>query len=1065
MRYLGNTKRLLPLFVSASLLLLASHASAQSFTATVTGKVRDGAGEFVPGVNIMLTNASTNRGFAAQTDGDGDYTVTNLVPGSYVLTAERAGFKKYVQKGITLQVDQTARIDFAMSIGEVSESVQITAEAPLLNTETGAKGQVITNKEINDLPLNGRDFNELAYLTAGVVPAAQGAQGGFGSINGARADSINFVVDGLNNQNIRGGAAQVRPSVDAIQEFKVQTSAYSADYGRLSTGLINIALKSGTNQFHGSLFEFVRNDLFDARNFFAAEKLKLRRNQFGGTVGGPVLLPKSAFGPFAHNGRDHTFFFFSFEANRERRGVTRLGRVPALAERQGDFSAYATAITDPFDQNRAFPNKRIPANRLSPVAVKLLDFYPLPNREGVNNYAATKADNDDQDHVLVKFDRKIGQSDTLSVSYLRTHQRNTEPFAASLLPGFGHLTDIRQQQYGIRYTRVFRPNLTNEFRFGLGRTENDQHAEKTGTDFAARLGIAGVTTDPRLTGFPRVTVSTIEALGEGTAQPVDFTVNNFQFADTMSLIAGKHFLRFGADIIRTQFFELYPTNARGTFNFLGRWTGQPVADLLLGLLENSVRQLGANRNYLFSTTYGFFCQDDLKATDRLTLNLGLRYDLLKPPKEKFNHLTNFIPDVGRVVIAGEAGFPESLVELDQTNFGPRFGFAYRVGKGNKMVVRGGYGIFYSFTLQNPIRTQLANNYPFTTFQRFNRRAATPSLLTLSSAFPEQIATLEGVNTPNGVEYNAPTAYLQQYNLTIERELARNVTLEAGYVGSRGLHLGRSYNVNQAIRNSSGQTPFPVPYPGFGTIDYLSFGSSSNYHALQTTLRKRFQRGLSFRANFTWSKSIDDASQISGVSAGGFDGAQDARNLNSERGLSDFDRRRVFTTDLTYALPFGRGKKFFNQQGAVNALLGNWQFNLLMRLMDGQPFTPQLSNFNYSLGESKRPDRVGSGKLDDPGPDKWFKVEDFVPVPRGAFRFGTAGRNILIGPGRRLVDVSLFKSFAFSDQKRLQFRFEVFNAINAVNFQLPNRNIDVPQAATINQAQNGREIQFGLKYLF
>lgn len=1059
------TKRSLPFFVCVWLPLLVSQASSQNFTATVTGKVRDNAGEAVPGVGITLTNAATNRSFSAQTDGDGDYTVINLVPGSYVLTAERAGFKKHVQKGVTLQVDLTARIDLEMSVGEVSESVQITAEAPLLNTETGAKGQVITNKEINDLPLNGRDFNELAYLTAGVVPAAQGAQGGFGSINGARADSLNFVVDGLNNQNIRGGAAQVRPSVDAIQEFKVQTSAYSADYGRLSSGLINIAIKSGTNQLHGSLFEFVRNDIFDARNFFASEKLRLRRNQFGGTIGGPVLLPKSLFGPLQHNGRDRTFFFASYEANRERRGVTRLGRVPALAERQGDFSAYSAAITDPFDQNRAFPDKRIPANRFSPVAVRLLEFYPLPNRAGVNNYQALKSDNDNQDHFLLKFDQKIHQSDTLSVSYISTRQRNTEPFAASILPGFAHLTDIRQQQYGVRYTRVFRPNWTNEFRFGLGRTENDQLAEKTGTDFAARLGIAGVTTDPGLTGFPRVTVSTIEALGEGVGQPVDFTVNNFQFSDTMSLIAGKHFMRFGADIIRTQFFELYPNNARGTFNFLGRWTGQPVADLMLGLLENSVRQLGANRNYLFSTTYGFFAQDDWKMTDRLTLNLGLRYDLLKPPKEKFNRLTNFIPEAGRVVTAGEDGFPESLVELDKTNFGPRFGFAYRIGKGNRTVARGGYGVFYSFTLQNPIRTQLANNYPYTTFQRFQRRAATPSLLTLSSAFPEQIATLEGVNTPNGVEYNAPTAYLQQYNLTIERELVRNVTLEAGYVGSRGLHLGRSYNVNQAIRNSSGQTPFPVPYPGFGTIDYLSFGSSSNYHALQTTLRKRIRRGLGFRANFTWSKSIDDQSQISGASAGGFDGAQDARTLNSERGLSDFDRRKVFTFDMTYALPFGRGKRFFNRQGAVDALLGNWQFNTLLRLMDGQPFTPQLANFNFGLGESKRPDRLGSGRLDNPGPEKWFRVEDFVPVPRGAFRFGTAGRNILTGPGRRLVDISLFKNFAFSDQKRLQFRFEVFNAINAVNFLLPNRNIDTPQAATINQAQNGREIQFGLKYLF
>ncbi|MGH9837752.1 MAG: TonB-dependent receptor domain-containing protein [Blastocatellia bacterium] len=1063
-----------PLAALLLLPILLSHISAQSFTATLTGRIKDEAGAVMPGVVVTLTHTGTNRSFAGQSNEDGFYLVTNLPVGEYQLTVGHPGFKKFVQSGITLEVDQAARLDVKLEVGAVTEAVQITAEPPLLNTENGARGQVITNQEIVDLPLNGRDFNELAYLSPGVVPVAQGGQGGFGSINGARADSLNFVVDGINNQNIRGGAAQVRPSVDAIQEFKVQTNAYAADFGRVSSGVINLALKSGTNQFHGSLFEFVRNDIFDARNFFDGdEKSKLRRNQFGGTIGGPVWLPKSAFEPAAYDGHDQTFFFFSYEGSRVRQGVTRLGRVPALAERAGDFSAYSDNLVDPtvattcrFPTNTAtclFPGKKIPANRFSPIALKVLEFYPLPNRAGASNYVASKSDNDNQNSYVVKFDQKLRQSDTLSVSYIRTRQNNTDPFSGSIFPGFAHLTDVKQQQYGIRFTQVYRPTWTNEFRFGFGRTKNDQHSEAFEADYAAQLGIPGVTSNPQLLGFPRFTVSTLDALGEGASQPLDFVVNNFQFYDTMSVIKGRHFMRFGADIIRTQFFQLYANNNRGTFNFLGRWTGQPVGDLLLGLLESATRQVGINKNYLFSTTYGFFIQDDFKASSRLTLNLGLRYDLLALPYEKFNGMTNFVPEVGRIVRAGEAGFPRSLVELDKTNWSPRFGFALRMTRNNKWVMRGGYGIFYNFTIQNPIRTQLANNYPFATFQRFNRQASTPTLLTLATPFPDQILRLEGVNTPNGVEFGAPTPYLQQYNLTIEHELARGLTAEVAYVGSKGTHLGRSYNINQATRTATAVGP--VPYAGFGTIDYLGFGSMSSYHAFQATVRKRLQRGLSFRANFIFSKSIDDASQVSDASDGGFGGAQDARDLRGERGLSDFDRRKVFTFDMTYALPFGRGKAFLNRKDGWNTVFGNWQFNALVRLMDGQPFTVQLANFNYGLGESKRPDRIGSGQLDNPTPDKWFRVEDFVAVPRGAYRFGNSGRNILAGPGRRLVDLSLFKDFRFKDQQRFQVRFEVFNAINAANFRLPVRNIDVPNAAAVTGASGGREIQFGLKYLF
>lgn len=1054
-------------FSALVMLLLASHTplASQSFTATVTGNISDSVGAALPGVNLTLTNIETNRTHIARTDKDGDYIIAGLVPGSYTLAAELRGFRKYEQSGITLAVDQTARLDLTLVVGSINETVRVTADVAVINTETGAKGEVITGREITDLPLNGRDFAELAFLTAGVIEKAQGGQGGFASINGARSDSVNYVIDGVNNQSLRLGGAQARPSVDAIREFKVQTNAYAADFGRLGSGLINMALKSGTNQFHGSLFEFVRNDLFDSRGFFDERLLKLRRNQFGGTVGGPVRLPQPVFGPLSYEGRDQTFFFFSYEGTRERRGQTRIGRVPTLPERDGDFSASTAAITDPFNQNRPFPNRRIPRERWSPVAVQLLSFYPLPNfSRGANNYITDKQDNDDADRFIVKLDQRLRQTDTLTVHALIDRLRNTDPFGGSIFPGFGNLTDLGQQQWGFSYTHVFSPSWTNEVRLGFGRTNNLQHTVNQGIDFAGRLGIPGVTKDPALTGFPRFTVRGIDDLGDANNQPLDFIVNNFQFFDSMSVTRGKHYLRFGADIIRTQFFQLFTSSARGVFNFLGRWTGEPVADLLLGLPESANRQVTTNKNYLFTTSYGFFAQDDLRVASRLTLNLGLRYDLLKPPVEKFDRISNFIPELGRVATAGEAGFPRSVVELDRNNFAPRFGFAWRPAKGHQTVVRGGYGIFYNQTVQNPIRLLLSNNFPFVILQRFNRQANNPSLLTLSSPFPESIARLDGVDTPAGVAFRDPTSYLQQYNLTIERELLGGTAIEVGYVGSKGNHLGRQYNVNQAIRNAQGQTPFPRPYPGFSDIDYLSFGSASNYHALQATLRKRFTKGLSFRVNFALSKSIDDASQISGISDGGFSGAQDSQNLRAERGLSDFDRRKVFTADFLYTLPLGRGQRWLN--GAFwSQWLGAWQLNGILRFQDGQPFTPQLANINFSLGESRRPDRLGSGKLADPMPELWFNIKDFVAVPRGAFRFGNSGRNVVTGPGSQRVDLSLFKNIVLAKEQRLQLRVEAFNLLNHANFFLPARSIDLPNAGAITQAQPGRELQLALKYVF
>jgi hypothetical protein len=1060
-------------------------ALAQNFTASLTGQVTDAAGASVPGALIAVTNTGTNRTFTAQTDTAGRYLVLNLPPGNYALRAEAPGFKRLERGGITLQVDQAARIDLALETGAVNETVQVTAEAPLINTETGAKGQVIDNHEIANLPLNGRDFSELAFLTPGVVDSSEGvANAGFAAINGGRADGVNFQIDGLNNRSNRNGDPVVRPSVDAVQEFKVQTSAYAADYGAVGSGMINIALKGGTNQYHGTVYEFVRNDIFDARNFFDVNKRKLRRNQFGGTLGGPVDLPSWLFGPLAYRGQDRTFFFFSYEALRERRGDTRVLRVPTLEQRRGDFSALLTAtnrifLRDPAktgvcnatNQTACFPGNIIPASRFHPSSARLLDFIPLPNRAGVNNLATAAVGETDRNDFIVKFDQRIRQNDSLAINFIRGGSRGASPFSGGL-PGFGSFSDNGNKQAGARLTNVFNATTSNEFRFAFTRAINFSNRGTGDAALQALVSSLSGVADTALAGVPVISITGYTNIGHAIAEPLDIAVDGLQFYDALSLVRGRHSLRVGADIIRTKFAQLFANNARGTINFLGRVTGQsnatpvPFADFLLGLPESSNRLVSPRVNTLLSTTYGFFVQDDFKLARRLSLNLGLRYDLFTPPVEQDGILANFVPELNRIIRAGEAGFPEALMTTDKTNFAPRFGLAWQPFEKDNFVVRGGYGIFYSNAAQNTGRQLLANNFPFSNSQNFIRSTTNLLGFTFSDPFPATTAGTIATTIPSGIAFDSPTSYMQQYNLTLERKLMKATVLEVGYVGSRGVHLGRRYDINQQIRRSP--TDIVRPFPQYnGAIRYVAFGSDSYYNSLQVTLRRAFRSGFGYRANFVWSKSIDDASSVNGAGSQGtgFAGeAQDSRNLKLERGLSGFNRPRTLTVDFSYLVPFGKGKRRFTD-GWGDALLGGWQFNGIVRLLDGQPFTPGDSTFNFALGEASRPDRIGSGRLDNPTVERWFNVQDFVPVPSGSFRFGTSGRNILYGPARKQIDLSLMKNFVFSEQRKLQFRCEVFNAPNIANFFLPEKNVDLPTAGTITRASAGREMQFALKYIF
>ncbi|MFB3827083.1 MAG: carboxypeptidase regulatory-like domain-containing protein [Bryobacteraceae bacterium] len=1058
----------------------AAVAYGQGAGATLSGRIMDSTGSVIPGAEVRIRNVSTNQSRAATALADGEFVFPGLDPGQYELTATQTGFQRHVETDLTLEVGQAARLDIRLSPGSISETIEVKAEVPLLNTENAVKGDVVISQEIAEIPLNGRDFSDLAFLVPGVYPRAAGASnGGQFTVNGTRNDNTNFVLDGFSNIGAKGSNIQSRPPIDAMQEFKMQVSGYSAEYGRLAGGVMSMALKSGGNQPHGSVFEYVRNDLLDARGFFEADKNKLRRNQFGASLSGPVFLPK------VYDGRDRTFFLFAWESYRQVSGLSRVMRVPTELERAGDFSqtfdnkGKVIAIKDPLTSAN-FPNNRIPASRFNPVAVNLLPFYPLPNRPGqLNNYLSSAVEPDSWDSFTFKGDQKVFAQDQVSFRYVPRWSRSTDVLDGSDLGTFGSKGKGRTLLVGVAFTHLFSPVLINETRVGFTRNNAAERATYAGQDWYAKLGIAGGPTDPVAMGFPQINVRDMALLGDGASKPTFYSVNAYDVSDTLTWVRARHVLKFGGQVLRNQFFQPRYNNSRGRLNVQGRVTGLPMADFLLGYLNSATRQVGSPTSYLFSTSYGFFAQDDFKVSPTLTLNLGLRYEITKPPLEKFGHFANYIPELGKLVIADDItipdlsrlvdaggltglvglardfGLPKSLIYTNYRSLAPRLGFAWRPAGAGSMVVRGGYGIFYAGFLQNTVRNDLGNTYPLAVAQTFNA-GNTVGIVTLSTPFPEGRLSLGSTTNTVGLQYHPNAQYLQTWNLTIERELGRGTAVEVGYAGSKGTHLARKYNYNQPYRIPGLQLAdgsFPRPVPRFNNIQYYDFNSNSSYQAGVLTLRRRFARGVFYRLSYTFAKSIDTNSQFSGAGDGGYDHAQDSRNLALERGRSDFDVRQTLLTSFMWESPLR------------NRLLKGWQLAGTGRLYSGAPFTPMVANSQIDLGEADRPDRVAGGAIGNPGPNAWFDLNAFVPVPAGAYRFGNSGRNILDGPGTIDFNLSLMKKFAVGERSYFQFRWEAFNFINHANFILPVRNVDAANAGTITATGDGRIMQLAVRYVF
>ena len=1077
-------------FVLGSLLFLSSAAAhAQVTTADLVGTIRDTSRGVMPGVTVVLTNEDTGVSRTATTGDGGTYIFTSLQPGRYRLSAEIQGFRKIERSGVELQVNQRAQIDLDMEVGLLSETVLIEGTAPMLETQSSVLGTVIEEKQVQDLPLSGRNFVQLATLTPGVSGAGSGMRGTIMSgtrpddlrpgtelfVNGNRENSNNYLYDGIDNNTRLTLVTVMRPNVEAIKEFKVQTNLYSADQGRNPGGQINVVTKSGSNTIHGTGYEFLRNAKLDANNFFAnragQEKPPFEQNQFGGAIGGPIVANK-------------TFFFADYDGFRQELGRVFVNTVPTMKMRQGDFSEVGT-IYDPLTTvvsgatvtRQPFPGNQIPQNRWDPVTAKLINAYPAPTTSALsNNLVTTPARTQDWNQFDVRVDHT--QSDRNNFlgrySWSKTSTVNPYTFEPVQLPGlskavglgnedtFAGPSDLLAEHAVVGWVHVFSPRLLLDTRGGYNHFDLKftQADVVSGEQLGEQLGVRNANQQIGQDGIPIFSPANYTGIGHSRSLPIFRHEKAFQYVTNLTYAGDKHTIKVGFDLRRRHMGEFQTNRGNGRFNFSPNITNNPannagghsMASFLLGA-PSQIEQdyLLAADVGMRSTEYSAYIGDDWRATQQLTLNLGIRYELDTPFTEVDDLWASFDPNTATVLVAGRNGVSRSAgVKTFKKGFAPRFGFAYHVAE--HTVVRGGAGLFWNTPDNGGAALRLHRHVPFGPIYVFSpgNQFVTQRV---SDGFPTiPPLDLNLADAPSGsvigVDPNYQPGYAEQFNLTVEQEMPWALLLKASYVGNIGKHLDTTYNLNQAVPGTgavNNRRPFFGVRPALADVNWAVSDGTASYHALQFSAQKRLTHGLNGLLSYTWGHSIDTVGQSFG---GGADGPlpQDPLNREASRGNSPFDIRHRLTIAWNYTLP------------------GGWQVNGINTFQTGLPFTPTMSASTLNTGTGQRPDRIADGKLSDPTVDRWFDPSAFTsPAP---FTYGNAGRNILYGPGRVNFDFSLFKEFRFREDLRLQFRGEIFNLLNTAQFDLPNASIGANQAGTITGiVGTPRQIQLGMKVVF
>ena len=1103
------TKNLLLSGLLAFVSLVCVAAMAQSPTGTINGTVADVSGAVLSDSMVRAENIATGVKREVKSDQAGLYSLPALSPGTYSITVEHEGFKKEVRSGILLQVQQTARVDFALLVGDTVQTVDVTSSAPLLSAEDSTVGQVIENKRIVELPLNGRNYLQLASLSPGVTNTSSpsngassfqgGARGGTSiTINGQRNDFNHYTLDGIENTDPNFNTYILLPSVDALQEFKIQTATYPAEYG-FAISQINVTTKSGTNAFHGSAFEFLRNSWLDAKNYFDSPTAKIppfRRNQFGGTVGGPII-------------RNRLFFLGNYEGLRDSKAQTRVSTVPSASLLSGNFVGLKT-VYDPATRVVApngtitaspFPGNIIDPSRFSPISVALLNYYAAPNRPGAtNNYISNESLTNSGDQYMARIDYQMSQN----VSWFgRYNYDKDSQYVPSSQPHQGTVVGTRPDQVLAGGTQILGSRLVNEVRFGWTRFVNNQagyNSFKTDVNGSV-LHIPGLnpTNSPAFWGIPIISINGYTGFGEPNT--VYLTHNNiWEGHDTLSWTLGKHFLKLGAVYQPIHYNQSGNQFARGSFSNDGSATGDPqvagstgnsVADFLLGYVSFAQSGIQPAAAELHGTYYAGFIADTWHISSKLTLDYGLRYEYLTPLADQIDGSSNLadidttspilvrasnkgknldpyaglIARLTNVPVVRDGRLGPGLVNPDRNNFAPRLGLSYSIS--DKTVLRAGVGTFYDVldmgnTIYDMSRT-LAGAIQV---------SQDPTTLNLSFSNPfagssAGTGATINISTPTLLtnNINMRTTYVSEWTLNLQQSLGKNTVFEIGYVGNSGhrLKAERSINLPQL---GPGNLQLRRPWQNIGFVQFSDGNGNTNYNALQMKVQRSFSNGFTLLSSYTWSKSLDNTS---GARPGGGDVLFPGNPFDlgrGERGLSSFDVRHRWVTSGLAESPVGKNRTY-SFGPIADALLGKWQVGGILTLQSGGPFTVVSGTdiANIGNGYTSRPNLTGSPiQLSHPTVSKWFNASAFVKQP--AYTFGNAGRNIVEGPGVLDLDMSLMKTIPLGDRVSTQLRWEVFNVANHPIFSLPNGTLSSTTFGAISSTKiDNREMQLAARIVF
>lgn len=1059
-----------------SIFLMATTVYGQT-EVRIVGTVTDSSGAVIRGAKVSAIEVGTGFKRTVISNDAGYYVISGIRHGDYRVECEFTGFKRFVRAGITLDVDQTAEINIELAPGQVTTLVEVSGNASKVDTQTATLKHVVDERHVRELPLNGRDPTQLVLLVPGVVGTTRDTsglrQGGSGrgieqpgiASNGGRSNMVDYNLDGAPHNDTYTNVAMVMPDPDALEEFSVQTNNYDAEFGRSSGAIVNAVTKSGTNAFHGSIFEFHRNEAFNAYNFFAQSSDGLKRNQFGGTLGGPVVIPG------LYSGHDKTFFFFSYQKTLNRsRPTDRSTVVLTEAQRNGDFSAYNQPIIDPLTGG-PFLDNQIPIDRLNYVTKNIFDsLLPLPTEPDTGLYWYSTRNNSDMRQIVAKVDHQFTPNSILTVRYLDNYYENPGNPTKLLFENQG-ISITPSRNFMIVHKQILSPTLLNTAEFSFNRRTSDYLPNwTTGFD---DLGVNNIYVDQPTSNFHLSVTGafSVTKTERDTTQPI---VNVFR--DTVGWTHGNHAMSMGFEYLHQRLNKDYRWILDPFLYFQGYNTGYGPSDFFLGLPSLLIQKNHSEAADQHYAAYVGFFQDDIRLRRNLTLNLGVRYEPFIPYVDDSIRMSVFRPGMNSqlfenapagMVFGGEQGIPKAGTNSDLNNFAPRIGIAWRPFGDNKTSIRSGYGIFYDSSTMSAISNVFQNVAPYGT-----RLDLTPTPGPFedpyagNNPFPLPFPPPSDVSFPQGLSMATyperfGTAYLQSWNFTVEREVFPTWVVRAAYAGSKGTRLLQGWDRNAAVY-IPGESDFTnyqerKPFPAFSSIEVVDSVGNSSYNSLQLTLDKRLGKNFGIMANYTWSKSIDYGS-------GGGTRWPDYSNPfdhSADRGLSDFNRTHRFAGAWLYNLP-----RLNSPSPVVGILLNGWAVNGTFIFQSGPSFSV-FSGIDNSLSDAgtNRADLVGDPTR-SAGVDpirEWFNTEAFAQNAGGTF--GNSGRNIISGPGYATVDTAVTKAFTVWRESQIQFRFEAFNALNHPNFALPSSTLTSGTYGRITSAYDPRILQFGLKWRF